>query len=108
MKRINSTERRLLRESLCNRYSCRCAYCNTPTGLRSGTVDHYLPEALGGTNERPNLRWCCWDCNQAKKDMHPREWERVRHALRPWVETAADTRTRILQRIARLARGVSA
>jgi len=108
VKRINSAERRLLRENLCNRYSCRCAYCNMPTGLRAGTVDHYLPEALGGTNEGPNLRWCCWDCNQAKKDLHPIEWERVRPTLRPWAETAADVRVRLLQRIARMARGVPA
>lgn len=108
MKRINSNDRRLVRQSLCNRYGGHCAYCNTPTGLRAGTVDHYMPEALGGMNDRPNLRWACWDCNQAKKDMHPAEWERVRPTLRPWRETPADARVRLLQRIARLARGVAA
>jgi 5-methylcytosine-specific restriction endonuclease McrA len=108
MKRINSADRRELRVNLCNRYGGRCSYCNTSAGLRSGTVDHYLPEALGGGNERANLRWSCLACNHAKDCMHPNEWERVRPTLRPWVETPADAKVRILQHIARLARGVSA
>lgn len=108
MKRINSHERRLLRENLCNRYGGRCAYCNTPTGLRTGTVDHYLPEALGGTNAGANLRWSCLACNGAKDCMHPDEWEQKRQELRPWVEGRADRRVRLLQRIAHLGRGVQA
>ena len=108
MKRINSHERRLVRENLCNRYGGRCAYCNTPTGRRVGTVDHYLPEALGGTNAARNLRWSCLACNNAKGCMHPNEWEEKRPLLRPWVESQADKKIRMLQRIAHLARGVQA
>mgnify|MGYP000243359702 CR=1 FL=1 len=107
MKRINSAERRELRANLCNRYGGRCAYCNTPTGLRSGTVDHYLPEALGGTNSQRNLRWCCWACNQAKGSMHPDEWEAWQPILRPRVESRADVRVRLLQWIAQRARAAA-
>ena len=30
------------------------------------TVDHILPEVLGGTNDPENLCLACWDCNLAK------------------------------------------
>lgn len=108
MKRINSQERREIRQQLCNRAQSRCHYCNTRTRLRDGTVDHYLPEAMGGTNARGNLRWSCLACNHIKDCMHPAEWERVRNTVRPWVETPSDARIRLLQHIARLGRGVSA
>lgn len=105
MKRINSIDKRHLRHSLFQAFGGRCAYCNVRTGLKAGTVDHYLPQALGGTNERGNLRWCCVGCNTAKADMHPDEWEQRRP------EPVADpipTRIQLLQRIARRARELRA
>lgn len=30
------------------------------------TVDHIIPQALGGIDGPPNLRLCCWQCNQRK------------------------------------------
>lgn len=77
MKRINSIVKHELRKSLCNKFGGKCAYCERQIGMR-GTIDHYLPQVLGGTNERGNLRWCCPECNIAKADLHPDEWEQRR------------------------------
>ena len=74
MKRINSADKRALRSNLCKRADGRCAYCQRRIGM-AGTVDHYLPQALGGTNEKTNLRWSCVGCNNLKADMPPEEWE---------------------------------
>jgi 5-methylcytosine-specific restriction endonuclease McrA len=99
MKRINSGDKRRLRVSLCNAFDGRCAYCNTYVGMK-GTVDHYLPQALGGTNARPNLRWCCATCNNLKDDMHPLEWEQVMPTVRPRQETPLEAKQRLLAQIA--------
>lgn len=105
MKRINSADKRQLRENLFQHAGGRCAYCNVRTGLRRGTVDHYLPQALGGTNERGNLRWCCVSCNQAKGDMPPEEWEQRRPEPVP---DPVSRRCLLLQRIAQRARSLHA
>lgn len=78
MKGINSEDKRRIRQSLHAQADGRCAYCNRPTSLRAGTVDHYMPQALGGTNARPNLRWSCGACNELKADLHPDDWERCK------------------------------
>lgn len=75
MTNMNSEHKRQVRADLCARFGGRCAYCDVPVGLRRGTVDHYIPQALGGTNQAGNLRWACKPCNQAKADMPPEEWE---------------------------------
>lgn len=41
----------------------RCAICDRAPAT---TIDHILPRAHGGTNERRNLRGACPDCNQEK------------------------------------------
>lgn len=47
-----------------------CVYC----GREATVLDHVLPRALGGTDDPANLAYCCYDCNMAKKAMHPDEW----------------------------------
>jgi 5-methylcytosine-specific restriction endonuclease McrA len=74
VKRINSMVKHELRKALCNKFGGCCAYCGVQIGMK-GTVDHYMPQALGGTNEQSNLRWCCLKCNNLKADMHPDAWE---------------------------------
>jgi 5-methylcytosine-specific restriction endonuclease McrA len=66
----------------------------------AGTVDHYMPQALGGTNERENLRWCCIECNGEKADMHPDEWEQ-RIPVRPQSPTKQQQKAALLSSIAR-------
>lgn len=51
----------------------QCFYCRE--NLSSDYhVDHFVPLARGGTNERSNLRLACPKCNMAKSDMLPEEF----------------------------------
>ena len=62
--RIPETLRRLIVEQ----FQSRCAYCQTQqqiSGVRL-TVDHIIPEALGGKTVENNLCLACWDCNLYK------------------------------------------
>ncbi|MEL7356933.1 MAG: HNH endonuclease [Cyanobacteria bacterium J06560_6] len=57
-----------LRLSIARKFASRCAYCQTQqeiSGVRL-TVDHIIPESLGGLTEEPNLCLACWDCNLYK------------------------------------------
>lgn len=105
MKRINSNDKRAVRQNLFQRFGGRCAYCNARTGLRGGTVDHYVAQSLGGTNARENLRWCCISCNRAKGNMTPEQWEVCRP--QPMVDSLSP-RCMALVRIAQRARQVGA
>lgn len=107
MKRINSGARRALRVNLCNRADGRCEYCRRQVGMK-GTVDHYLPQALGGTNAQTNLRWACVACNNLKADMTPEEWEQRMPEPEPADLSKADVRARLHQLIAQRAKGASA
>jgi 5-methylcytosine-specific restriction endonuclease McrA len=99
VKRINSMVKHELRKALCNAFSGLCAYCRRRIGMK-GTVDHYMPQALGGTNARENLRWCCTACNCAKADMHPDEWELLVPGRVCAIKTKAQQRIEILASIA--------
>ena len=57
-----------LRSSIFEQYQSRCAYCQTQqqiSGVRL-TVDHIVPESLGGQTRLDNLCLACWDCNLYK------------------------------------------
>lgn len=57
-----------LRAEIVAQFGCRCAYCQTQqqiSGVRL-TVDHIVPESLGGTTDKRNLCLACWDCNLYK------------------------------------------
>ena len=57
-----------LRLSIAQKFKSRCAYCQTQqqiSGVRL-TVDHIVPESLGGKTEDENLCLACWDCNLYK------------------------------------------
>lgn len=47
-----------------------CSYCLTQTEIAGVllTVDHIVPEALGGATTRDNLCLACWECNLFKAD----------------------------------------
>lgn len=97
MRRINSIDKRALRQQLCDRFGGRCAYCTRSIGMR-GTIDHYVPQALGGTNARANLRWACIGCNALKADMPPAEWElRIPALLHRPAETRYQRKVRLIQ-----------
>lgn len=48
----------------------RCAYCKTSLS-KSYRVDHHMPIAKGGTNDRKNLQLLCHPCNAKKHAKHP-------------------------------------
>jgi 5-methylcytosine-specific restriction endonuclease McrA len=48
----------------------RCCYCLSQednSGLKY-TVDHIIPESLGGETEVDNMCLACWDCNLYKQN----------------------------------------
>ena len=57
----------------------RCAVCRGT--LARFHVDHVLPLALGGTNEKNNLQLLCAPCNQSKFDKHPVDFMQERGML---------------------------
>jgi 5-methylcytosine-specific restriction endonuclease McrA len=52
-----------------------CYYCGRsfpPGGL---TMDHVVPLSRGGKTIKGNVVPCCKECNNAKKQLLPMEWE---------------------------------
>lgn len=48
----------------------RCGYCLSQQRLMGValTVDHIIPQSVGGETTLENLCLACWDCNLAKSD----------------------------------------
>ena len=58
------------RQQIAERFQYRCSYCQSPQRLMgvSLTIDHIIPQSLGGATELHNLCLACWDCNLIKSD----------------------------------------
>ena len=56
-----------------------CHYCGRPTPPRELTMDHIVPVSRGGKSTRSNVAPCCKECNTAKKQLLPMEWEQYLH-----------------------------
>lgn len=59
-----------LRHEVAKKCQNRCAYCLSQQDI-SGiqfTIDHIIPESLGGETEVGNLCLACWDCNLVKQN----------------------------------------
>ncbi len=63
-----------------NQQNGECFYCkkriargrNDATDeLSIGHLDHYIPIAKGGSNDKTNLVYACLYCNEAKRDLMP-------------------------------------
>lgn len=55
------------RRSIYIRDDLRCVYCGS--GIEDGvqfTLDHLVPQELGGSHEASNLVTCCKSCNSSK------------------------------------------
>jgi len=52
-----------------------CYYCNQKVGFKNLTMDHIIPLSRGGRSTKDNLVPCCKECNTAKKNALPVEWE---------------------------------
>ena len=69
---------RELRESQCWKRRLAkgvCHYCGRPTPPKELTMDHIVPVSRGGKSTRGNVAPCCKECNTAKKQLLPMEWE---------------------------------
>jgi hypothetical protein len=55
------------------RANSACEYCGVTETDSAGplTVDHFQPQAHGGTDDLSNLLYCCWRCNLYKADYWP-------------------------------------
>jgi len=58
----------VLRQQIAKRDRFRCCYCPTLEAITGAyfTIDHILPEALGGQTTLDNLCLACWPCNLPK------------------------------------------
>lgn len=62
-----------IRELVRQRAKYACEYCGvteTDSGGRL-TIDHFQPQAKGGSDSPDNLLYCCARCNQYKLDYWP-------------------------------------
>lgn len=57
-----------VRKVVAERARCRCSYCQTAESITGSlfTVDHVIPESLGGHTVVENLCLACWECNRLK------------------------------------------
>lgn len=58
------------RQQIAERAHFRCSYCQSQQRLMgiSLTIDHIIPQSLGGGTTLENLCLACWDCNLFKGD----------------------------------------
>ena len=52
-----------------------CHYCGRSCLPRELTMDHIVPVSRGGKSTKGNVVACCKECNNAKKQLLPMEWE---------------------------------
>lgn len=53
----------------------RCHYCGRAFAARDLTMDHVVAISRGGKSNKGNVVPCCKECNNAKKQLLPMEWE---------------------------------
>ncbi len=52
-----------------------CHYCGRGVTPKDLTMDHIVPIARGGKSTKGNVVAACKECNNAKKQLLPMEWE---------------------------------
>jgi 5-methylcytosine-specific restriction endonuclease McrA len=52
-----------------------CHYCGRMFAPQELTMDHIVPVSRGGRTTKGNVVACCKECNNAKKQLLPMEWE---------------------------------
>jgi hypothetical protein len=57
-----------IREIIAERAKYLCEYCHSPEFINTDrfTVDHLIPQSLGGSDEIENLALCCRRCNDRR------------------------------------------
>ncbi len=66
----------IIRFKVYKRDNFQCQYCSATD--RPLTLDHYLPQELGGATVMENLKTSCRPCNKAKANKSIFEWEEYR------------------------------
>jgi len=67
-----------------------CHYCGRATLPNDLTMDHVVPIARGGKSTKGNVAAACKECNNAKKQLLPMEWEQYlsrNYQTKPQTET---------------------
>jgi 5-methylcytosine-specific restriction endonuclease McrA len=59
----------------------RCAYCRCDLRAVPVHIDHIMPLALNGANDRSNMQLTCDACNFSKNRQHPVDFARSRGML---------------------------
>lgn len=59
----------------------RCAYCRADLRRHRKQVDHIVPLASGGSDDRSNIQYLCAPCNQTKNAKDPLDFARERGLL---------------------------
>ncbi|MFH2046918.1 MAG: HNH endonuclease [Pseudomonadota bacterium] len=56
-----------------------CYYCCRNFSPKELTMDHIVPIARGGKSTKGNIVTACKECNNAKKQLLPIEWDNYLH-----------------------------
>jgi 5-methylcytosine-specific restriction endonuclease McrA len=81
-------ERRLARELRNSQWWKRklakgiCHYCCREFSPKELTMDHIVPIARGGKSTKGNIVTACKECNNAKKQLLPIEWDNYLRSYR--------------------------
>lgn len=65
---IDSIKNLYLQQNKC------CFYCKTELSWKDVVFDHAIPLSKGGTHDIDNIRICCKDCNNLKKERTEKEF----------------------------------
>ena len=62
-----------LRNTVRERANYACEYCGATEEGSGGilSIDHYIPQSKGGTDDLNNLIYCCFRCNLYKQSYFP-------------------------------------
>lgn len=74
LRRLYSRKRRRRKKKVYERDNGCCFWCRKPLPLKGSTVDHIIPESVGGDNSVGNLVLACRPCNQARGAMDASEY----------------------------------
>ena len=67
---LTGKKARRVRHEMSQEQKSRCCYCERPFGKkgspREATIEHIIPQCLGGTDNRGNLAAACITCNRMR------------------------------------------
>lgn len=62
------------RKDILHKNNCRCNICGRELDEKHFTIDHIVPLAKGGGNEKTNLAPVCKQCNRIKADKYENDF----------------------------------